>query len=377
MRNRFYLLSILLLCVLSPLVLQSCKEENKNLPDGLYAEIDTDKGTIITTLEFEKSPITVANFITLAEGKNPYCQNYKGKSFYDGLTFHRVIKDFMIQGGDPDGDGSGGPGYRFKDEFSDLNFDKPGVLAMANAGPGTNGSQFFITHVPTPELEGKHTIFGHVCEGMDAVNSIEKGDEIKSVKIIRKGEAAKRFDAQKTFTDYVTSSLEEQKKQNAADAENRKIYEAKFKAVRDKKSAELAALKATAEKTKSGLQYKTIRKGNGKKPADGDDILINYTGFLENGQLFDTNVSQIAKDNGIYDPQYEMMGRYSPMEFRAGSKTGMIPGFIEGIGKMAYGEKAIIFIPSALAYGAQGAGGVIPPDANLIFELEIKEKPKK
>lgn len=356
----------------------SCKKETINLPDGLYARIDTDKGTIITELEFKKAPVTVANFVTLAEGKNPFVsKEYKRKRFYDGLTFHRVEKSFMIQGGDPVGDGSGGPGYRFRDEISDLKFDRSGVLAMANAGPATNGSQFFITHVPTPFLDGKHTIFGHVIQdGMETVNSIEVGDVINSVTIIRKGEAAKRFDALKIFTEYVNQDQQTQKKRMAEMEAQRKIYEEKFKAVKAKKAAEFEALKATAQKSRTGLRYKLIKKGNGPRPKTGEQVLLNYVGYLEDGLMFDTNIAQTAKENGRFDPQREVAGIYSPIPFEFGRKDGMIPGFIEGIEKMGYGDKMIVFIPAHLGYGPQGAGGVIPPNANLIFELEMLEKQK-
>lgn len=353
----------------------SCKEENIKLTDGIYAEIETNKGPIVCKLEYEKSPVTVASFVTLAEGKNPFVtKKYKGKPFYDGLNFHRVIAKFMIQGGDPDGDGSGGPGYRFKDEFSDLKFDKSGVLAMANAGPGTNGSQFFITHVPTPFLEGKHTIFGEVIgNGMETVNSIENGDVINSIKIIRKGEAAKRFDALKIFNDYVTTDIENRKKQEAMDAENRRVYEEKYKAIIAQKASELDALKARAAKLKSGLQYTVLKQGNGKKPKTGSQILVNYAGYLDNGKMIDTNIAVLAKANGLYNEQEEVMGVYRPLQLTAGNYKGMFPGFGQALSKLSIGEKAVFFIPSQLAYGPQGAGDVIPPNADLIFEIELKQ----
>lgn len=166
------------------------------LPEGLYAEMNTNKGTIILFLEHLKTPLTVANFVGLAEGKLPNRAFPPGDAYYNGLTFHRVIPDFMIQGGDPGGDGRGGPGYRFKDEFDrTLTHSGPGILSMANAGPGTNGSQFFITHVPTPWLDGKHTVFGKVVDGQTVVDAIQQGDRIETLTIIRNGASVQDYDA--------------------------------------------------------------------------------------------------------------------------------------------------------------------------------------
>jgi peptidylprolyl isomerase len=356
--------------------LYSCKEEHNNLPDGLYADIETNKGNIIVQLDYEKAPITVANFVSLAEGKNEFItnENLKNRPFYDGLKFHRVIADFMIQGGDPLGTGSGDTGYKFKDEFSDLHFDKGGVLAMANNGPTTNSSQFFITHVATPWLDGKHTIFGHVVEkGMDVVNAIKQDDYMVKVTIIRNGEEAKKFDAVKTFRDYFTVESENQKKKLAIDAENKKIFDAKYKVVRDEKVAALQALKAKAIKSKTGLEYVITKKGNGKKPANGQNVYIHYAGFLENGQLFDSSIESVCRAFGTFDANRAAQNGYQPIPFQAGRKDGMIPGFIEGLEKLSFGDKAVLFIPSKLGYGEAGAGGVIPPNANIIFEVELLE----
>ena len=352
----------------------SCKEENKNLADGLYAKIETSKGDIYLALDYKKAPITVANFITLAEGNNDFVTNehLKGRPFYDGLKFHRVIKEFMIQTGDPLGTGSGDAGYKFKDEFSDLIFDKEGLLAMANNGPATNSSQFFITHVPTPWLDNKHTIFGHVVDnGMEVVNKIEQNDLIKSITIIRKGEAAKKFNAVKTFYDYFSVESKKQKEQMDLEAKNAKEYDAKYGKVIEEKKAYFDALKAKATKTASGLKYIITQKGNGKKPTKGTPLFIHYAGFLENGKLFDTSVESVAQAFGKYDPARAEQGGYQPIPFQAGRKDGMIPGFIEGIDKMVTGDKAVLFIPSHLAYGAGGAGDIIPPYANLTFEIEL------
>ena len=365
--------NILFLLILTASLYSCKKEEKNNLPDGMYAQIETNKGNIIVQLDYEKAPVTVANFVTLAEGKNDFItnDNLKNRPFYDGLKFHRVIKDFMIQGGDPLGTGSGDTGYKFKDEITDLRFDKGGVLAMANNGPATNSSQFFITHLETPWLDGKHTIFGHVVEkGMEVVNKIEQGDSMLKVTIIRNGEAAKKFDAVKTFQDYFAVEAENQKNKLAIDA----AANTKFKAVYDQKAASLAALKAKATKTPTGLQYVITKKAGGKKPANGTNVYIHYAGFLENGTLFDSSIEEVAKTFGKYDANRAAQNGYQPIAFEAGRKDGMIPGFIEGLEKLSFGDKAVIFIPSKLGYGEAGAGGVIPPNANIIFEIELLEK---
>lgn len=172
------------------------------MENGLFAKFNTSKGSILVKLEQEKTPMTVANFVGLAEGKIENNAKAPGEPYYNGLKFHRVIADFMIQGGCPQGIGSGGPGYDFKDEFHPtLKHDVPGVLSMANAGPGTNGSQFFITHVPTPWLDGNHSVFGQVVEGQDVVDDIRGGDLIESIEIIRNGAEAEGFDAAKVFSE--------------------------------------------------------------------------------------------------------------------------------------------------------------------------------
>jgi len=351
----------------------SCKEGKNNLPDGLYAQIETNKGTIITQLFYDKVPITVANFVTLAEGKNEFItnENLKNKPFYDGLKFHRVIAEFMIQGGDPLGTGSGDTGYKFADEITEMKFDKGGVLAMANNGPATNSSQFFITHLETPWLEGKHTIFGQVVEkGMEVVNKIEQGDHIVKITIIRNGEAAKKFDAVKTFRDYYTVEAENQKNKLAQE----KAANAQYQAVFDQKVAEFEALKAKATTTPTGLKYAITKKTGGKKPSAGANVFIHYAGFLENGSLFDSSIESISKTFGKYDSNRASQNGYQPIPFQYGKKEGLIPGFIEGIEQLSFGDKATIFIPSRLGYGEAGAGGVIPPNANIIFEIELLEK---
>lgn len=345
-------------------LLFSCNSANDKLPDGLYAELETSKGKILLQLEYEKAPVTVANFVSLAEGKNTMVsEKFSGKPFYNGLKFHRVIADFMIQGGDPDGNGSGGPGYKFKDEFvPELKMDKAGVLAMANAGPGTNGSQFFITHKETNYLNGRHTVFGHVVTGQEVVNKIAQNDEIIKVSIIRVGAKAKKFDAPKVFKDHFD-----------AESAAKKANEAKFAKVKTDKVAYFATAKSAGTKTESGLIFNIVQKGSGKKPAAGTTVYVHYAGFFENGDLFDSSYENVEKDFGKFNPQKAAQNGYQPFPFQAGKKDGLIPGFLEGLEKMSFGDKAVIFIPSNLGYGAQGAGGVIPPNTNLVFELELLE----
>ena len=354
--------------------------------EGIFATIATNKGNIVVQLEYQKTPITVANFISLAEGTNTFVsdEKLKGKPFYDGLKFHRVIKDFMIQGGDPLGNGSGNPGFAFKDEFTELKHNKGGILSMANSGPATNGSQFFITHKDTPWLDGKHTIFGHVTQGMDIVNLIAQDDVILKVTIARKGTLAKAFDAPKVFSDYYTNKAEDAKKQALIDEENhqkqaaieaeaKKVYMEKYASVIEAKVASIADTKATGTKTASGLIYKITEKGTGVKPADGTTFNFNYAGYFEDGTLFDSSIAEVCKTYGKYDANRDTQGRYKSFPFEAGKKDGMIPGFLEGLSIMSYGDKATILIPSNLAYGESGAGGVIPPNANLVFEMEMIE----
>lgn len=306
--------------------------------EGMYAKIKTNKGDIMLELEFEKAPLTVANFVGLAEGKIKNNKKEVGEPYYDGLKFHRVIADFMIQGGCPDGNGMGGPGYQFPDEIHpDLKHSGPGILSMANAGPGTNGSQFFITHKETPWLDGKHTVFGKVTEGQDVVDAIAQDDKIIEIDIIRKGEKAKKFDSKAIFD----KELEKLEKQAAEKA--KKAKEA------------IDALKKGAKVTSSGLAYKIIKKGTGAKAEAGKTVSVHYTGKLSNGTKFDSS----------YD-------RNQPIEFELG-RGRVIKGWDEGISLLNVGSKATFIIPPDLAYGARGAGGVIPPNATLIFDVELVE----
>ena len=391
---------VVLLCALTATISLAQTKNAKPKPvvlEGIFAEFYTNKGKIALQLEFQKTPITVANFITLAEGKNEYVTNdRKGKPYYNGLKFHRVIANFMIQGGCPLGTGAGDPGYKFKDEFDpSLKHDKPGILSMANSGPATNGSQFFITHKDTPWLNNKHSIFGHVIEGQKVVDAIAQDDVIEKVVIVRKGKLAKNFNAEKVFSEYMKIKPELDKKEaeenrikaeaNAKLEAERKQKEAEAKAIADKemkeklgpllaaKVAELAALKAKTTTTASGLQYSILQKGTGIKPAEGKEIYVHYAGYLEDGTLFDSSYEAINKMYGKFDQNRANQNGYQPFPFKYGSKGGLIPGFLEGINNMNFNDKAIFFIPANLGYGERGAGNVIPPNSNIIFEVEILE----
>ncbi|MFV8357946.1 peptidylprolyl isomerase, partial [Flavobacterium sp. XS1P32] len=253
------------------------------------------------------------------------------------------------------------------------------------SGPGTNGSQFFITHKETSWLDGKHTVFGHVTEGMNVVNTIAANDVITKVTIERKGALAKKFDAPKVFTDYFNYKSEDQKKQDIINAENKakqaalmadakRVYTEKYGPVIDAKKAYLATAKTTATTTPSGLMYTITQKGTGVKPPRGATFYFNYAGYFEDGTLFDSSYEDVNKAYGKFDANRAAQNGYQCFPFEAGKKDGMIPGFIEGLDNMGFGDKAIVFIPANLAYGERGAGGVIPPNTMLIFELEMLEK---
>lgn len=350
-------------------LLFSCKPSKyADLGDGLFADIQTTKGDIIVKLEYEKTPVTVANFISLAEGSNPYVsEQYKGRKYYNGITFHRVIKDFMIQGGDPTGTGSGNPGYRFKDEFNDsLNHSRAGILSMANAGPKTNGSQFFITHKPTPFLDGKHTVFGEVVQGLGVVDSIANvktatGDKpvtdvvMNEVSIIRNGKEAKSFDAVQVISDYFSEedALAKQLEQVKADM-----------------GKEFANQITGATEEPSGLRTWVLKEGDGTKPNMGQIVMVKYAGYLMDGTMFTSNYAEVSKSYGYYDIKREEGGAYEPVAMEFSATSDLIPGFKEGLLMMSVGDKHRLFIPSHLAYGPQGSGP-IPPNSDLVFDLEI------
>ena len=318
----------------------------QSLGDGIFARITTNRGDIVVRLEYQRAPLTVCNFIALAEGR---LDNHRGRRFYDGLTFHRVISvsngdssDFMIQGGCPSGNGRGGPGYSFPDEIDPaLKHDRPGVLSMANAGPGTNGSQFFITITPTPHLDGRHTVFGYVVQGQNIVNTTRQGDRIQSVTIIRNGTDANAFRADQENFDRLL----------------RQINSANERGTQSQRQADINKINTdfpNTQQTTSGIRYIIQKEGTGGRPAQGRTVSVHYTGRLLNGTVFDDSIL-----------------RGEPIEFQVGVGR-VIQGWDEMLMEMRVGEKRLVIIPPELAYGSRSVGeGLIPANSFLIFEMEL------
>jgi len=349
-------------------LLSSCSSQNsvvingeeQELSDGVYAHMNTNMGDILIKLEEEKAPLTTANFVALAEGNHPeVAEQFKGKPFYDGLIFHRVIPQFMIQGGDPEGTGMGGPGYQFEQETSkDLSHNK-GVISMANSGPNTNGSQFFITVAHTAHLDGGYNVFGKVVAGQDVADKISEVERnrqdrpntdvvINTVKIIRKG-SAKDYDAPKAWNEAKEAMVAAKAEEEAA----------------AKKQVE--ELTAGMEQTSTGLYYEVLTEGTGPKPEPGQMVLMNYSGWLPDGTLFDSSIESVAKEGGRFNP-----GRkYEPFAVAAGRNAPVIQGWREALVRMKVGDKWKLVIPPNLGYGSRGAGNLIPPDSWLVFEVEM------
>jgi cyclophilin family peptidyl-prolyl cis-trans isomerase len=386
----------------------SCNDNGRytELGDGLYAEFVTSKDTMVAKLFYDKVPLTVSNFVALAEGTHPMAaEQFKGKPFYNGLTFHRVMNNFMIQGGDPEGTGRGGPGYKFGSEFDlTLKHDKPGVLSMANSGGyNTNGSQFFITDAPTPWLDGFeedgtfkncdaprtscHTVFGEIVKGLNVADSISnvpvqntKPTEdviIKEVNIIRVGYEARNFDAVKTWNTELP--LLEEKRQKEIEAAQKAAKEAQ-KAAEAKANAAAAEMlpmfndyKAKATTSATGLMSYTITKGTGPKVKQGDNVTVWYEGYFTNGKLLDSNRKELEEKYGKLNPQKEQMGAYAPMDMVISPDAPLFAGFKEAAANMSVGEKVFIYVPSHLAYGESGRPPTIQPNTDLVFILEMVE----
>lgn len=360
---------LLIILLVLPFALGSCQDKYPDLDNGVYAEFQTNRGTFVAELYNDATPLTVANFVSLAEGTNQMVDSiYKDKKYYNGLIFHRVIKDFMIQGGCPLGTGSGSPGYRFPDEFVDtLEHNRKGLLSMANSGPGTNGSQFFVTLKETPWLNGKHTIFGEVVEGMDIVDAIgvtptsKPGDKpvdeviIENVNIINKGDMK------------IASFTEEMEKAE-------EIAQQKREQIMQVASQTMEQLKADidqGEELESGVKIYKNRITKQLRPAEGSNILINYAGYFDNGLMFDTSYLEVAEKYDAVDPQRLAYQQYRPSQTTYSPDAQMIPGLREALLTMNMGEMITVYIPAHLGYGPTGYPPVIPPNQDLYFQLEL------
>lgn len=354
--------------------LTSCKAQYPDLEDGIYAEFVTTKGTMVAKLEHQKTPVTVANFVSLAEGTNTMVDStYLGKKFYNGLIFHRVMDKFMIQGGDPLGTGRGNPGYRFNDEFHpDLKHDTLGILSMANGGPNSNGSQFFITEVPKPHLDNVHSVFGKLVLGHDVLDTISnvkvnskhkpfRDVVIEELNIIRKGKDAKKFDAPNIFVNHFAEVERKEKERIEKIEATKKALLQKFK-----------EQKENAETLPSGLEYIVTQKGDGEKLKETDKVKAHYAVYFEDGKLLDASKIEVAEALDAVNKRKKAANRYVPFITRIGPNADLIAGFKEGLQQLSVGDKATLFVPYHLAYGEAGRRG-IDPKTNLIFEIEILE----
>lgn len=332
--------------VIFALLLGACKSKYPTLEDGLYADIQTNRGDVLVELYAKEVPMTVANFVSLAEGDNPkMADSLKGKPFYDGIKFHRVIKDFMVQTGDPTGTGRGNAGYKFADEFPldekgklVYTHNGEGILSMANSGPATNSSQFFITHKATPWLNRKHSVFGKVNIGQAIVDSINKDDVIKKIDIIRVGKFAKKFDAPKVFIDEL-GNVEVKEKERLAKIEQRK------KEFLKEKGVEKAIKKA------SGLKVLDLEKGRGAKFNSAKKATMHYAVYLSDGTLIQSTKGKDA------------------FPFTLDNQP-MIAGVNEALKEMRVGDKKRLFIPYYLGYGEK-TYGPFPAKSDIVFEVEL------
>ncbi len=356
--------------ILMLLLFAACKSSKyADLGDGIFADIQTTKGDIVIKLHHEATPVTVANFVSLAEGSSPFVtDSLKERKYYDGLIFHRVMKDFMIQGGDPLGTGRGNPGYKFKDEFVDsLLHSKKGILSMANSGPKTNGSQFFITHKETPWLNGKHTVFGEVVKGIEVVDTIANVEVVSpnkpvvdvvmdKVEIIRNGKDAKKFDAVEIMSAYF---------------EEEKAVVAAFEKMKSEVVAEFNSQEAEATETDSGLKILSLKNGDGEQPNIGQKVLVNYAGWLmANADLFDTSDMAVAEKFQKVNPGKRDQGGYVPYPMLYSPEAQLAAGFKEALLTMKVGDKIRAFIPPYLGYGDNDYGP-IPGGSTLVFDIEI------
>jgi cyclophilin family peptidyl-prolyl cis-trans isomerase/FKBP-type peptidyl-prolyl cis-trans isomerase len=384
------------LVVLLVLVNISCQERYPELKDGLYAEFVTNKGTMVAELYYDKVPVTVANFVALAEGNHPLVKDeYKDKRYYDSITFHRVVNNFMIQGGDPTATGSGDPGYKFPDEFHpELKHDKPGILSMANPGRDANGSQFFIMEKEWPSLDNRTAVFGYVVNGMavqDSISNVKVIDPsvrnhkpiedvvITKLNIIRKGSAAKAFNAPKVFEEEMPKIKEAQaklreearKKAEILAKEARKEAEALAKVAQAEFLKKNAEMKGRKIQSPTGMAMIFTKEGNGVQPTSAQRVNIDCAGYFESGELFWTTKKEVAEKNGKYDERQEKANQYQPFDMPYNKTASLVAGFREAMLNMKIGDKARVFIPYYLGYGENGRQPLIPGKTNLVFDIEL------
>ena len=377
------------------LVTISCKNDYSDLEDGLYAEFVTSKDTMVAKLFFKEAPVTVANFVALAEGVHPLVKDeHKDKRYYNGTTFHRVMDKFMIQGGDPTATGSGDPGYKFEDEFIEsLRHDKPGILSMANSGQNTNGSQFFITEIPTPFLDAWdangnlkdcggyrvscHAVFGELVRGLDVQDAISnvqvaQGTNkpiedvvIEQLNIIRIGSEARKFNAAKVFTEELPKIKERIAEREAKAKAER---EEKARIAKEKFLKQNEELKGRRVESPTGMAMIYLNElSDAVQPNASQSVSINCAGYFENGELFWTTWKDVAQDNGKYDKNQD----YAPFVMPYNQQATLVPGFREAMLKMKVGEKARVFMPYYLGYGEVGRAPLIPAKTNLVFDIEV------
>ncbi|MEL0643524.1 peptidylprolyl isomerase [Olleya sp. Ti.3.14] len=391
-------MKLLLIALLVSMANTSCQDKYPDLEDGLYAEFVTNKGTMVAKLFYDKVPVMVANFVGLAEGTHPKLDDsLKGKPFYNGVTFHRVMDKFMIQGGDPTGTGTGSAGYKFFSEFdTDLSHDKAGILSMANSGGlDTNGSQFFITEIPKQNLDAFyadgslkncgaprvscHSVFGELVKGIEVQDTISNvkvtpGSNkpiedivIQQLNIIRKGKDAKAFDAAKVFTEQ--EPLLPQKLKDL-EVKAQEILKEKAKEAANNFKKANADIPGEVKEFPTGLVMIIEANPNGVTPKPSDQVLIDCTGLFEDGRFFFSTIESDAKKYDQYNEDAAKQGAYQPFAMPYNESATLVPGFREAMLNMNVGDKARIFVPGYLGYGASGRGPV-PPNANLIFDLEI------
>jgi len=335
-------------------------------PEGIYADFNTNRGSISVLLDYNKAPMTVANFVGLAEGTITNATYPSGKPFFGGSIWHRVVKGHVIQGGepsvvkDPANSEVISTGYEIPNEISSLSHNKAGMIGMANGGPHTNTCQYYITLADRSYLDGNYTLFGEVVDGMDVVNKIEKGDTTFSITIVRAGREAENFIVN---DDTFKEMLDRQWRKVKNEKEMRIAKEAKF----------IEETYPGLTTLPDGLKYKIIKEGKGEFPSAGNILDVSYTGRLISGVQFASTADAGKPAGGT---------KVIPFVYEAG-KDGLLKGLQLSLSSMKAGEKRLVVIPPSLAYGEMsGFYGkeipgqkrfVISPGETLIIEVTLNK----